>query len=301
MEKKNINEKRGSVKSSMKDFLTSNSEYVVIIISSVIGYFFGNRKKSLERYYAQSSDSLLTVYSKMYFALERMYTTTSFNKIEHIEEFFQEFNSIETPLLKLGNRKMIERFVRIESNYHLYVNSGKLNQEIFDEILLELVIFKDELEKEYWNSFKSQYHNYRWYQSTISLNFGVRLVAELFRYLKETLKFIIYVESLFILIIVTSLITKTEITKGFVDVTVFLLVIIVLCIAIIIPIDLSFRKHYRQGDGWLIKFISPRLEKHKDNKIVNHLLLGDEESSKRYIAKKRLVEKGEANKDFWNQ
>ncbi|MCY8110972.1 MULTISPECIES: hypothetical protein [Bacillus] len=159
-------------------------------ITGTIALIFNQRQKNIERFYAQSDETLEKLLEPMYYSLKEIKDTLDeTTKIGLIENFFNEFSYKKGGLSKLRNIVLIDQITEVEDCFKEFsVNNSEENKK---KLLLKIGLLELQVRKEYRNIFVSLNKNYNWYKILFKTNFLWAAVFMAIRWIKETLTFIV--------------------------------------------------------------------------------------------------------------
>lgn len=172
--------------SQIKEFIP----LILTIISAFVGFSFGQRTNKINRFYTQVENNLRNISEPLYFDLRRIKYELSLNKRDmYIEELFIKYTKDKSGIFQLGNRFLIEWFLRTEKVYNEYKNHK--TEENWKQFWIDFEYLYVMSEEEYWNGFLTLYRDYRWFLDNLRSNYFIGKLFEFIRFAKEIINFAI--------------------------------------------------------------------------------------------------------------
>jgi len=159
------------------------------ILSATLGYMLGIRNKKNDRLIQFTQENLKDVFSPMYHELKHIitYSESSKNREMMIDNFFENYNTKNTNIYKLGNLELLDTFYELNDKYVQF----KLlrDEELWKEIWWELENkFFYKIEDGYKNSTNLLYRDFRWQQYIQSKPYWMKFYFESMKFLFDTAK-----------------------------------------------------------------------------------------------------------------
>lgn len=190
----------------IKDYLP----LAIAVLTFFLGYIVSLRYKKIDRFYFQTQENLKEICSPMYHEIRdvcRARTPEDRDKL--LDAFFQKYSSNDSGVYKIGNNFLLEWYYMMEDNFFNYKsNQTEKNWEVF---WLSFYRFHIMLKNEFWSNFRILYYEFRWLRNIWGTN------NYLFRFIKETTRFIIDTLNFLIgvILIIFSYMIYTKITGEF--------------------------------------------------------------------------------------
>ena len=173
----------------------------VVLVSAVIAFITSIRHKDRDRYYKSAEDNLYKLIEPMYFQLINIKNIRDErHKVELIRKFFNSYNPETINISKLGNRKLVNRFIETHEAFIHY-------QIEFDDKRLKLLSRKIGsleylLEKEYWKLFEAVYKDYKYFKKTAGMNYLFRFFYRISIFIKSTFFAVSWIIVFFMLFVI---------------------------------------------------------------------------------------------------
>ncbi|PRS67568.1 hypothetical protein [Bacillus sp. NMTD17] len=158
---------------------------ITAILSATIAYFYTIKHKDLDRFYKNAESNLYNLIEPMFYKMENIKNLKdTYHKMENIKKFFDTYNPETINVSKLGNRRLINRFIDSHEAFRQYLIE-------FDEKSLRILLSKfDSLEyylkEEYWMLFEAIYKDHNWFKRTVGMNYIFRFFARISAFFENT-------------------------------------------------------------------------------------------------------------------
>lgn len=173
----------------------------VVLVSAVIAFITSIRHKDRDRFYKSAEDNLYKLIEPMYFQLRNIKNIRDErHKVEFIRKFFNTYNPETINISKLGNRKLVDRFIETHEAFIHY-------QIEFDDQSLKLLSRKIGsleylLEKEYWKLFEAIYKDHNYFKKTVGMNYLFRFFYRISIFIESTFFAVSWIIFIFMLIVI---------------------------------------------------------------------------------------------------
>lgn len=165
---------------------------ITAVLSATIAYFYNVKHKDLDRFYKNAQENMETLIEPIYFKLKDIETIVDKKrKIEILKEFFDSYNYNKINISRLGNRKLIDNFLKSEVAFKKILIDN--NEFLYQELILNIKQLKQVVDKDYWKLFEVIYKDYNWYKQTVDMNYILRLLLRLGFFLESTLYGLIFI------------------------------------------------------------------------------------------------------------
>ncbi|MBU8694128.1 hypothetical protein ACFCVS_05365 [Bacillus altitudinis] len=158
---------------------------ITAVLSATIAFINNIRHKDRDRFYQNAEENLYKLIEPMYFKVNNIKNIKDCHrKIESIKKFFNTYNPEKINVSKLGNRKLINRFIETHSAYSNYLIE-------FDDRSMKFLFLKVKsleyfLDKEYWKLFEAIYKDYNYFKRTVDMNYLFRFFYRISIFIENT-------------------------------------------------------------------------------------------------------------------
>lgn len=165
---------------------------ITVFLSAAIAYFYNIKHKDLDRFYKNAQDNMETLIEPIYFKLIGIEAIVDKDrKIELLKEFFDSYNYNKINISRLGNRKLIDSFLKCEFAFKKILIDD--NEFLYEELILNIKQLKQVVDKDYWKLFEVIYKDYNWYKHTVDMNYILRLILRVGFFLENTFYGLIFI------------------------------------------------------------------------------------------------------------
>ncbi|MBU8728292.1 hypothetical protein [Bacillus pumilus] len=159
---------------------------ITAVLSATIAYFYNIKHKDLDRFYKNAQENMETLIEPIYFKLKDIEAIVDKKrKIELLKEFFNTFNSNKINISRLGNRKLIDNFLKSEFAFKKILIDD--NEALYQEVIVNTKQLKHIVEEDYWKLFEVIYKDYNWYKKTVDMNYILRFLLKLSFFIERTI------------------------------------------------------------------------------------------------------------------
>ncbi|QNP15572.1 hypothetical protein H9S87_13690 [Bacillus pumilus] len=165
--------------------IAAGLSFITAVLSATIAFITNIRHKDRDRFYQNAEENLYKLIEPMYFKMNNIKNIKDdHHKVESIRKFFNTYNPEKINVSKLGNRKLINRFIETHSAYSHYLIE-------FDDRSLKLLLRKIAsleyfLEKEYWKLFEAIYKDHNYFKKTVGMNYLFRFFYRISIFIEST-------------------------------------------------------------------------------------------------------------------
>ncbi|MBR0612782.1 MULTISPECIES: hypothetical protein [Bacillus] len=181
--------------------IAAGLSFITAVLSATIAFITNIRHKDRDRFYQNAEENLYKLIEPMYFKMNNIKNIKDdHHKVESIRKFLNTYNPEKINVSKLGNRKLINRFIETHSAYSHY-------RIEFDDRSLKLLLRKIAsleyfLEKEYWKLFEAIYKDHNYFKKTVSMNYLFRFFYRISIFIESTFFAVSWIIFIFMLIVI---------------------------------------------------------------------------------------------------
>ena len=165
--------------------ITAGLSLITVFLSAAIAYFYNIKHKDLDRFYKNAQDNMETLIEPIYFKLRDIEAIVDKErKIELLKEFFDSYNYNKINISRLGNRKLIDNFLKSELAFKKILIDD--SEVLYQEVIVNIKQLKHIVDTDYWKLFEVIYKDYNWYKKTVDMNYILRFLLKVSLFLQNT-------------------------------------------------------------------------------------------------------------------
>ncbi|WP_280149574.1 hypothetical protein [Bacillus safensis] len=165
--------------------ITAGLSLITVFLSAAIAYFYNIKHKDLDRFYTNAQDNMETLIEPIYFKLRDIEAIVDKErKIELLKEFFDSYNYNKINISRLGNRKLIDNFLKCELAFKKILIDD--SEVLYQEVIVNIKQLKHIVDTDYWKLFEVIYKDYNWYKKTVDMNYILRFLLKVSLFLQNT-------------------------------------------------------------------------------------------------------------------
>ncbi|KLK98193.1 hypothetical protein XJ18_16960 [Bacillus pumilus] len=181
----------------IKDYLP----IIVLLVSAVIAFITNIRHKDRDRFYQNAEENLYKLIEPMYFKMNNIKNIKDdHHKVESIRKFFNTYNPEKINVSKLGNRKLINRFIETHSAYSHYLT--EFDDQSMKFLFRKIGSLEYLLEKEYWKLFEAIYKDHNYFKKTVGMNYLFRFFYRISIFIESTFFAVSWILVFFMLFVI---------------------------------------------------------------------------------------------------
>lgn len=165
--------------------ITAGLSLITVFLSAAMAYFYNIKHKDLDRFYKNAQDNMETLIEPIYFKLRDIEAIVDKErKIELLKEFFDSYNYNKINISRLGNRKLIDNFLKCELAFKKILIDD--SEVLYQEVIVNIKQLKHIVDTDYWKLFEVIYKDYNWYKKTVDMNYILRFLLKVSLFLQNT-------------------------------------------------------------------------------------------------------------------
>lgn len=165
--------------------ITAGLSLITVFLSAAIAYFYNIKHKDLDRFYKNAQDNMETLIEPIYFKLRDIEAIVDKErKIELLKEFFDSYNYNKINISRLGNRKLIDNFLKCELAFKKLLLDD--SEVLYQEVIVNIKQLNHIVDTDYWKLFEVIYKDYNWYKKTVDMNYILRFLLKVSLFLQNT-------------------------------------------------------------------------------------------------------------------
>lgn len=176
------------------DFIKEYFPLLVAIIGASLAYLYGRRNNNFVNFHSQAKENLENLLEPMYFRLRDIISIDDkYERELNLKKWFNDYKPYEIPIHKLGDKSLIEKFLKLRE---MFQSLSEKRLETEEEFYIGLKDMYDNLERQYWSTFNSLYKDYDWHHRILNTNFTFRVILECIRPLRNISQFFAFITGL---------------------------------------------------------------------------------------------------------
>lgn len=165
--------------------ITAGLSLITVFLSAAMAYFYNIKHKDLDRFYKNAQDNMETLIEPIYFKLRDIEAIVDKErKIELLKEFFDSYNYNKINISRLGNRKLIDNFLKCELAFKKILIDD--SEVLYQEVIVNIKQLKHIVDTDYWKLFEVIYKDYNYYKKTVDMNYILRFLLKVSLFLQNT-------------------------------------------------------------------------------------------------------------------
>ncbi|MCY9139693.1 MULTISPECIES: hypothetical protein [Peribacillus] len=182
--------KLGDLMNFIKDYFP----LLVAIIGASLAYLYGRRNNNYVNFHSKAKENLEVLLEPMYFRLKDIISIDDkYERELKLKKWLNDYTPYEVPIHKLGDKSLIEKFLKIREMFQNLSEKRLENEEEFYKGLKDLHYG---LERQYWSIFNSLYKDYYWYNRILNTHFTFRVILECIRPIRNFSQFFFCISGL---------------------------------------------------------------------------------------------------------
>ncbi|MEJ9230294.1 hypothetical protein LAV79_12545 [Peribacillus butanolivorans] len=176
------------------DFFKEYFPLLVAITGASLAYLYGRRNNNYVNFHSKAKENLEDLLEPMYFRLKDIISIDDkYERELNLNKWLNDYAPYEVPIHKLGDKSLIEKFLKIRG---MFQNLSEKRLETEEEFYKGLKDMHDNLERQYWSIFNSLYKDYYWYNRILNAHFTYRVFLECIRHIRNFSQFFFSISGL---------------------------------------------------------------------------------------------------------
>ena len=169
-------------------------QLLVVIIGASLAYFYGRKNNNYVNFHSKAKENIEDLLEPMYFRLKDIISIDDkYERELKLDKWLNDYTPYEVPIHKLGDKSLIEKFIKIRE---MFQNLSEKRLETEEEFYKGLKDFHNNLERQYWSIFNSLYKDYIWYNRILNTHFTYRVFLECIRYIRNFSQFLLIISGI---------------------------------------------------------------------------------------------------------